>query len=307
MTALDTNTIVGYFSSQSKARQAVEALKEAGFSASQIGVAARGTHGEDPAVDISDNPSGTRSSTSATHAAGESMWDKIKDFFEGSPEPEPYADEATRGSYKSREVTRENHVYGHEDVRHSLNHLAIPEQHSRYFGHQFAQGSEGTIVTISTSDRQQEARSILQQNGADLGEGAEDFKYEGSTPQALADDQNIQLYGEVLRVQKNRIDRGEVRLRKEVFTDTQTIEVPVTREEIVIERTSASDQQAVGNATFDEQEIRIPLSEERASVDKQTVVRENVHVGKREVTNIQSMDEQVRREELKVDDMTKSA
>jgi uncharacterized protein (TIGR02271 family) len=37
-----------------------------------------------------------------------------------------------------------------------------------------------------------------------------------------------------------------------------------------------------GNPTFEGQEIRIPLSEERAHVEKQTVVREEVRIGKEE-------------------------
>jgi stress response protein YsnF len=56
------------------------------------------------------------------------------------------------------------------------------------------------------------------------------------------DAQNIQLYGEVLRVQKDRVSRGEVRLRKEVTTTTQTVEVPVIREELVLERAPVSGQ-----------------------------------------------------------------
>ena len=50
----------------------------------------------------------------------------------------------------------------------------------------------------------------------------------------------VQLFGEVLRVHKERISRGEVRVRKDVVTENQTIEVPVTREELVLERVSVS-------------------------------------------------------------------
>lgn len=62
-----------------------------------------------------------------------------------------------------------------------------------------------------------------------------------------------------------------------------------------------SGQQVASNADFTGQEIRIPLSEERAHVEKQAVVREDVRIGKKEVTNVESFDEQVRSEELKVD------
>jgi uncharacterized protein (TIGR02271 family) len=91
-----------------------------------------------------------------------------------------------------------------------------------------------------------------------------------------------------------------------VSTTTQSIEVPVTREELILERVPVSGQPVASNATFASEEIRIPLSEERASVEKQAVVREEVRVGKKAVTDVESFDEQVRSEELKVDQDAKS-
>jgi uncharacterized protein (TIGR02271 family) len=76
---------------------------------------------------------------------------------------------------------------------------------------------------------------------------------------------------------KDRVSRGEVRIRKEVITETQTVQVPVTREELVVERRPV-DQATRPPGPSDE--IRIPLSEERASVDTSTVVREEVAVSR---------------------------
>jgi uncharacterized protein (TIGR02271 family) len=73
--------------------------------------------------------------------------------------------------------------------------------------------------------------------------------------------------------------RGEVRLRKDVVTESQTVEVPVTREELVIERVPASGQENVTGEIGTDQEIRVPLSEERVRVEKQPVVKEEVRVG----------------------------
>lgn len=122
----------------------------------------------------------------------------------------------------------------------------------------------------------------------------EDLTDEGGT---------IQLLGEVLRVHKDRINRGEVRIRKEVVTETQTIQVPVSREELVIERRPGNENTpAMGQ--IGESEIRIPLSEEMANIDKSTVVREEVSVGKRPVEEVRDLTGQVRREELVVEDPT---
>jgi uncharacterized protein (TIGR02271 family) len=104
-----------------------------------------------------------------------------------------------------------------------------------------------------------------------------------------------------LRVHKDRVSGSEVRLRKEVTTTAQMVEVPVTREELVLERFPVSGQVPATGAAFDSKEIRIPLSEEHATVSKQAVVREEVLVGKRQVADVETVDEKVRREELKID------
>ncbi len=321
----DTNasasTVIGYFETQAKAEQAIDALIDAGFTSKEIGVATRG------------NANGTTTSgTTATgrtdsvtsraselgHEAGaktEGAWEKVKSFFGGGDPVEPYADERTDGAFASREVTSDDYDdYGHEDVHGSLEGLTGSGEHAQYFGGRMQQGAEGVVVTVtpSTFAKSETAERILEQNGADLGKNRESFAgttdvAAGATPgYDAASEQNIKLYGEVLRVHKDRVSRGEVRLRKEVRTEMQTIQVPVTREELVIERVPVTGEQAVagGADAFSEKEIRIPLSEERASVDKQAVLREEVHVGKREVASTESFNESVRSEDLKVDDAT---
>ncbi len=112
----------------------------------------------------------------------------------------------------------------------------------------------------------------------------------------------IQLFGEVLRVHKDRINRGEVRVRKDVLTENQTIEVPVTREEFVLERVPVEGNTPAPSANIGrEQEIRVPLTEETVRVEKQPVIREEVIVGKRQVADVETVNDSVRHEELRVD------
>ena len=82
------------------------------------------------------------------------------------------------------------------------------------------------------------------------------------------------------------------------------MQVPVTREELVIERIPVSGTTTVAGAVGQDAEIRIPLSEEVASVDTQTVVREEIAVGKRAVEDVQEVGGAVRHEELDVEDTT---
>jgi len=123
-----------------------------------------------------------------------------------------------------------------------------------------------------------------------------------ANPQDMnAEERRIQLISEVLRVRKERVARGEVRLRKQVRTETQNIQVPVTREEIVIERTPVEGERTPAGQIGSDQDIRVPLTEEKVSVNKVPVVTEEVKVGKRTVSNTQNVSDQVRREELDVE------
>lgn len=115
------------------------------------------------------------------------------------------------------------------------------------------------------------------------------------------EERRIQLISEVLRVRKERVARGEVRLRKQVRTETQNIQVPVTREEIVVERTPVEGERRATGQIGSDQDIRVPLTEEKVRVEKVPVVTEEVKVGKRSVSNTQNVSDQVRREELDVE------
>ena len=202
-----------------------------------------------------------------------SFWQKLKDFFTG-----------------------EEH---HEEARfHDVSPpMGWTDDRYRYYERGIAAG--GAVVTV-TGERLDEARRILQSNGGDLRENGFETSSSDAGTTGIHGEQHIQLRGEMLRTYKERVQRGEVRLRKEVVTENQTVQVPVTREEIVVERTPASGQRAAGEIGRD-QEIRVPLSEERVRVEKQPVVNEEVRVGKRQVQTSQNVTDKVRHEELHVD------
>jgi len=85
-----------------------------------------------------------------------------------------------------------------------------------------------------------------------------------------------------------------------VVNETKTLEVPVTREEVVIERRPASGQASSSDIRAGE-EIRIPVKEEQVRTDKQTVVKEEVSVGKRKVTDTEHVSDTVKKEQVKVE------
>jgi uncharacterized protein (TIGR02271 family) len=115
----------------------------------------------------------------------------------------------------------------------------------------------------------------------------------------------MQLRGEVLDVRKDRVQTGDVQLRKEIITETRSIEVPVTREEFVVERhsvegTTASRDHNDANVNVTRQ-IRIPLSEEQVHIEKKLVPREEVRVYKDKITETQTFSEDVLHEEARLE------
>jgi uncharacterized protein (TIGR02271 family) len=76
--------------------------------------------------------------------------------------------------------------------------------------------------------------------------------------------------------------------------------VNLKREEIVIQRRPVNRE--AGATDIREAEIRVPLTEEEAVVDKRAVVKEELVIGKRVVEDQKTVDADVRREEFDIDE-----
>lgn len=117
-------------------------------------------------------------------------------------------------------------------------------------------------------------------------------------------DDAMTLSEERLRVGTERVATGKARLRKYLVTEEQTITVPVTREEVRLEREPITDgnvAEATGGADLSEAEHEIVLTEERVIVTKETVPVERVKLAKETVTQDQQVTEQVRKERIETE------
>jgi len=113
---------------------------------------------------------------------------------------------------------------------------------------------------------------------------------------------SLKLREEQLRAEKERVQTGEVQLHKDVVTEQKTIDVPVTHEEVVIERHAVTGDQVDDAAPIGEGEtIRVPVSEEQVNVTKTPMVTGEVTVGKRAVQENQQVSDTVQREEARLD------
>lgn len=126
----------------------------------------------------------------------------------------------------------------------------------------------------------------------------------GRTKTQTSDKATVQLKEEQANVQKDTRSAGEVRVRKEVVTEHRSIDVPVEREEIVIERHAPSTQRTAGTVQAGE-EVRIPLKQEEVRVQKVPVVKEEVTIAKQKVPETKHVDVELKHEELHVDEQGK--
>lgn len=124
---------------------------------------------------------------------------------------------------------------------------------------------------------------------------------EGESPRLTEENRRMQLREEQLVARKRSVEAGEVQLNKQVVTEQKTLNVPLTREEVVIERRPVERRPADGGITSGEERITVPLREEQVTVDKQPVVYEEVEIGKRVTQETQQVSDTVRREELRVE------
>jgi uncharacterized protein (TIGR02271 family) len=117
-------------------------------------------------------------------------------------------------------------------------------------------------------------------------------------------DDAMTLSEEHLDVGTERVETGRARLRKHVVTENVTKTVPVTREEVRLERepiTDANRGDAVDGPELTDSEHEVTLHEERPVVHKETVPTERVRLGTEEVTAQETVTDQVRHEEVDTD------
>jgi uncharacterized protein (TIGR02271 family) len=118
----------------------------------------------------------------------------------------------------------------------------------------------------------------------------------------LDTDQTMQLREEELQARKAPVETGRVQLGKDIVEEQRTIDVPVAREEVYVERQPVDrrpSDQPIGET--ETEAIRVPVTEERVEVEKQPVVYEEVGVGKRVTQETREVSDTVRREELRTE------
>ena len=109
---------------------------------------------------------------------------------------------------------------------------------------------------------------------------------------------------ERLNVGTETHEAGRARLRKHVVTEHQQVTVPVTHEEVTLERepiTETNRGAAYDGPAISEEEHEVTLHAERPVVDTEAVAVERVRLGKETITDQETVGGEVRKEEIELD------
>jgi uncharacterized protein (TIGR02271 family) len=116
------------------------------------------------------------------------------------------------------------------------------------------------------------------------------------------DELRVQRSEEELRAGTRGREAGAMKVRKRVRTDREQIEVPTKHEEVTVERVPVEGEAT--EAQIGEDEVSMPVTEEEVVVDKRAVAKEEIRLRKDVVEDTEVVEEDVRREEIDVEDAT---
>jgi len=142
---------------------------------------------------------------------------------------------------------------------------------------------------------------------ADFGGTNAGFGNEGYDTSGPTTDNAMTRSEERVRVGTETVETGRARLRKYIVTENVTQTVPVSREEVRIERepiTEANIGNAMSGPELSEEEHEVVLHEERPVVQKDVTPVERVRLGTETTTSTETVSAQVRKEQIDIVDET---
>jgi len=306
---------VGVFHDRKDAQYAINELKREGFRDDQIGVAARDSdHKEDAIRSTDENDAGDVGGGAATGAlTGGVVGGVLGALAAGLI---PGIGPVLAGGMLAGVLGGAAFGAAAGGLIGALTGMGVPEEDARYYDEEFKGGR--TIVTVKADGRYDDARVILHAHGAydtdtrdtgptstaqlsnpsDVTEGPPARRNIAGTRRA-SDAETLELREEELTARKERTDAGKVEIEKDVVTEHRSTDVPVTHEEVVLERRPVdrrpSDRPIAGN-----EEIEIELIREEVIAEKRAVVYEEVELAKRTVEGTERVEADVQREVAEV-------
>lgn len=110
--------------------------------------------------------------------------------------------------------------------------------------------------------------------------------------------ETIDVVEEDLDYTKREVDRGAVRVDKHVVEEERSVDVPITEEEVHVNRRSVD--RPVDNVDFEETTIDVPVHGEEVDVTKTARVVEEIDIDKTATERTETVSDTVRREEVEI-------
>jgi uncharacterized protein (TIGR02271 family) len=116
------------------------------------------------------------------------------------------------------------------------------------------------------------------------------------------EDVRVPVAEEELDVLKRQQLAGEVRVTKDVVTEQKQVSVPVTKEQVRVERVPVAPGESAGReAEIRGESVSVPIHEEEVEIRKRPVVREEIRLHKERVEEPRMVAETVRKERVNVE------
>ncbi|MGY1593209.1 DUF2382 domain-containing protein [Geodermatophilus sp. SYSU D00708] len=186
-------------------------------------------------------------------------------------------------------------------------HLSPQEEQElyRYYGLDLGNGGRQVAGTNGTATTGTTDRDLAGTGAAGRTEHTDTTPAVGRDTSGPTTDNAMTRSEERLNVGTRTEEVGRARLRKYVVTENVTETVPVSREEIRVEREPITDAN-VGNAldgpAISEEEHEVTLHAERPVVDKEAVPVERVRLDTQTVTDQETVTDSVRKEHIELDE-----
>jgi stress response protein YsnF len=211
----------------------------------------------------------------------------------------------------------------HRDEAASLDDLALPGEQRQQYQHELEAGS--FLLLVEPEGRPLEVRDLLHRYGA----------YHVFLPLEIGGERIVPVLKETVQLQKEIVAIGEIRIHKRIITEDRTFTIPVTREEVTIERipyqqpapppgtqlvtpeTSRNEfnqreqlappalhvprDEDTTEALHDSGVLRILVHEEQVLIRKQPVVVEEIVLHKQAVEETMHIVEPVKHEEVSIE------
>ena len=136
-------------------------------------------------------------------------------------------------------------------------------------------------------------------------EADEGVRQRGSSDLEDEDELRVQRSEEELVAGTREREAGSVNVRKRVRTEREQLRVPKKREEVKVDRVPVEEGRA-SEDEIGEDEVRMPVTEEEVVVSKRPEVKEEVRIRKEVEEDEEVVEEDVRKEEIEVDDDTEN-